>query len=869
MTMVGLDQVREVCLDNGLTILLKPVPGCGTATCWIWYRVGSKYEQPGITGASHWVEHMLFKGTERFRAGQIFEEVARRGGYNNGFTSADYTVYFETLPAEHLDLGIEIEADRMINARFDAADVESERTVIISEREGAENYPQYLLSEQVTASAFHVHPYRFPVVGWKCDLRAMTRDELDGYYRRFYAPSNAVLVLVGDFDPDDALARAQARFAAIPQGPEAEAIRAVEPAQEGERRVTLRRPGGAAYMITAFHTPAADHADTPALLVLAAVLAGAPAMSMAGEYLGRSARLYRALVDTGLAASASAHFQPTPEPYLLQCFAACRTGVDPSDLEAALLRAFDRMASEPVSREEFDKALRQTQAQLAYASDGVTSQAYALGRYHLVSSYRYLDTLVEGLSRVTPDDVQRVAATYLSEANRTVGWFIPTEPGGPSGVGEVSAHAHFFATGGAAAGLDFPIVRETLDNGAVLLMSRNTRTPIIAIQGSLQGGSVVEGEGRAGLAQMAARLLRRGTKQRTAQQIAEETESVGAAIEFGAGREEAYFGAKSLPEHLDRVLDLLADCLISPAFPADEIEIVRGQMLTQIEEREDNTRSRAERELVERIFPAPHPYHSPAGGYRETVTGLSAEQVAAFHRKRYDGAGMVVAVTGDLDPEAVRSAVNGSLGGLPRLEVPRPSLPEIEHGEPPERVDIAMPHKSQCDIAFGCRSLRRQDPDFYVLSVANLILGRLGLMGRLGRSIREEQGLAYYAASQLDAWLWAGKWRAYAGVNPENVGRAIDAIRAEVARMIEEPVTDEELADAKSHLIGSLPLSVETTDRAAGRLHEIERFDLGLDYLQRFPAIIAALTKEDVLRAAARWLDPAQCVLVVAGPPAK
>ncbi|KPJ62880.1 hypothetical protein AMK68_04380, partial [candidate division KD3-62 bacterium DG_56] len=813
MTIVGLDQVRESQLDNGLTVLLKPVPGCATATCWIWYRVGSRCERPGITGASHWVEHMLFKGTERFRPGQIMDEVARRGGYCNGFTWTDYTVYFETLPAEHLELGLEIEADRMVNARFDAQDVDSERTVIISEREGAENEPEYLLSEAVIASAFQVHPYRFPVVGWKCDLRAMTRDELEGYYRQFYAPNNAVLVLVGDFDPTEALARAQARFSGIPRGPEIEPIRAIEPEQEGERRVTVRRPGGTAYLIAAFHTPAGEHEDTIPLLVLSAVLNGAPHIGMSGEYLGRSARLYRALVDTGLAASTGAHFPLTVDPHLLECFAVARTGAELAALESALFRELQRLASDPVSAEEFDKAIRQTQAQMAYASDGVTSQAYALGRYHLVSSYRYLDTLAEGLPRVTPEDVQRVAAHYLSENNRTAGWFIPTEPSDAGGVGEVSAHAHFFATGvpsipsattGAGpsegAHLDFPIIRETLDNGAALLMSPNSRTPAIAVHGSVNAGAVADGD-QPGLAQMTARLLRRGTESRTARQIAEEAESVGASIEFGAGREEAHFGAKCLPEDLPGVLELVADCLVSPVFPADQVELVRGQMLTEIDEREDSTRSRAHRELQERLFPSPHPYHAPTGGYRESVEQITRDGLVTFHRSHYDGVGAVVTVAGALDPLAVRAAVADTIGRLPHLDAATPEIPPVPDQPPAQRVDIPMPHKFQCDIALGDRSLVRDDPDYYALNAANLILGRLGLNGRLGRVVRETLGLAYYSLSHLDAWRWAGRWLAFAGVNADNIERAIDAIRAEMTRIAHEPVTDEELADARNHWI--------------------------------------------------------------------
>lgn len=420
--------VTEHRLENGLTVILKEVHSAPVAACWAWYGVGSRNDEYGRTGASHWVEHMLFKGTPTWPKGRIMLAISRLGGYSNAFTSADQTVYVATLPSEHVDLALDIEADRMLNAGFEPEEVESERTVIISEREGAENDPTYLLAEQVLATAFQVHPYRWSGLGWKCDLQAMTRDELFQHYRKFYAPNNCALILVGDFDSEEALARVARRFSGMPANGAPPPVRAVEPPQKGERRIVLRRPGPAAYLYIAYHTPAATHEDMAALLLLDAILTGGKGAGVGGGvYLGRTSRLYRALVETRLATSVSSYIFLGLDPHLLSATVTVRDGVVPAEAEAALLQEIEKLSAEAPASEELEKALRQTQAQTAYSTDGVTAQAYALGLSRQLQSPRFLDEMLERLAAVAPGDICRVAQTYCTADNRIVGVFIPTD----------------------------------------------------------------------------------------------------------------------------------------------------------------------------------------------------------------------------------------------------------------------------------------------------------------------------------------------------------------------------------------------------------------------------------------------------------
>src|SRR5712692_1233950 len=324
------NSVQARTLSNGLTVLTREVHDAPVATFWTWYRVGARNEVSGITGISHWVEHMMFKGTPSLGKGEIFRSVSKNGGTLNGFTWIDYTTYFETLPSDRLDLALRIESDRMVNSTFDPREVASERTVIISEREGDENYPTFHLDEEVNAAAFKVHPYGQGVIGWKSALEAITRDDLYSYYRSHYAPNNAVVVAVGDFATDALLKRIDESFGPLPAGPAIPPVRSSEPAQEGERRVVVRRPGPTRYFTVAYHAPAASSPDIYPLFVLDAILSGAKPMGLfagGGTSMGRSSRLYRLLVDTGRCTGAGSSFGLTRDPYLFGISATLRPSI--------------------------------------------------------------------------------------------------------------------------------------------------------------------------------------------------------------------------------------------------------------------------------------------------------------------------------------------------------------------------------------------------------------------------------------------------------------------------------------------------------------------------------------------------------------
>ena len=410
-------------LPNGLQVLLKPIHTAPVVSNWIWYRVGGRNEQPGKTGISHWVEHMMFKGTPTFPKGRIMLEVNRNGGVLNGFTSQDYTAYFEILPADRLELALRIESDRMANSVIDANEVTSERTVIISEREGNENNPEWALHEEVMATAFRVHPYGHMVIGWKDDLHNITRDDLHQHYKMYYGPHNAVLVIAGDIDVDATQTRIEELFGPIPAGPPPPHFNIKEPAQQSERRVVVRNPAATAYFHAAYHGCAGADEDMFPLLVLESVLSGSNIGG--GTPTHRSARLYKALVETEIAAYAGAHFHAGIDPSPIHFIGTVRSGRTLAEFEAALKAEIARLVDEPVSEAELAKVRKQTRAQFAYTIERVSSQAQWLGFLEMMGDWRLFDTFTDRLAAVTAQDVQRVAQKYLQPTNRTVGWFEP------------------------------------------------------------------------------------------------------------------------------------------------------------------------------------------------------------------------------------------------------------------------------------------------------------------------------------------------------------------------------------------------------------------------------------------------------------
>lgn len=411
------------------------------------------------------------------------------------------------------------------------------------------------------------------------------------------------------------------------------------------------------------------------------------------------------------------------------------------------------------------------------------------------------------------------------------------------------------------------IVRHVLPNGMVILVRENPEVASVVVQGVLDAGSLYDEPGQDGLASFAATMLLRGTETRDFQTIHELLESSGAALGLSAGLHHAGFGGRSLAEDLPLLVELLADAVHRPSFPDEQIERLRGQFVTALKIREQDTRYVAGRMFRELVYGDAHPYYRPSDGTLETVAGITRDHLADFHRRCFGPRGMIVTVVGAAQADAVCRLVEQHFGDWanPGQRLP-PELPPIPALAGTVRREAVLPGKSQADIVLGASGPSRLAEDWQAANMANHILGVFGMYGRVGAQVREKLGLAYYSFSRLDGGLGPGPWRIIAGVNPANVEETVQAVAAELRRITQEPVTEGELADSKANFIGRLPLQLESSEGVAGSILSMELYGLGLDYLQRYAQEIEALTADQVREAARHYLDPDSFALAVAGP---
>ncbi len=743
---------------------------------------------------------------------------------------------------------------------------------MLSEFEGAENDPAFLLRRRVMAEQFPGQPYGRTVIGEKDDLRSLTREQVVSYYESRYAPNNAVLVVVGDVPAPEVFAKAEQYFGPIPPG--APAPPRPNPARgpTGERRVTLEVPGRTPYLQVVYGVPPIHDPDHVALEVFQNIVSS-----------GRTSRLYPALVHSGLASSAGGWQYENPEPTVFAFEVAMQPGVQHAEVEEAFDEVIERLKEEPVGEAELLKAKNKTKATFIYSADGVTKLAHQIGYYNLIYSHEYLDTFPAQVDAVTADDIQRVVREYLTRDNRTVGWLIPTgEPAGqapPAGAapGDVQWQHRPDLSPSAKAGQTLlpppeglgtvaPIHQLRLDNGLRVLIQENHAAPFVALYGNIMAGPVLDPQGKAGLAAFCAEMISRGTRERSWQAIREELEAVAAELSFSTGVQVATVAGRALKDDLGLLLASAAEQLMAPAFPEEEIERVRSELISAQQRRDEDTQQVADKELLARLYPEGHPFHSPRLGTAESVSAIAPEDLVAFHSRYYRPENTILAIVGDTDPEQAAALIEGAFAAWERAGEPaEPDLPQVPVPAEGETVTVTVPNKTQVDIALGFPGIARRDPKYYQADLMNYLLGR-SFMSRLNMRIREQLGLAYYVYSLYYAYWGPGPWVLRMGVNPANAEQALEAAREEIQRLREEPPTEEELQLWKDYVKGTVARRMETYAGIAQELVLAAFYDLGPYHAYEYPGILAAITRDEVHEAAREFLHPEGYIAVMAGP---
>jgi zinc protease len=874
----GIDQYRLK--SNGMTLLLVPDHTSPVFTFMVVYHVGSRNEAPGNTGSAHLLEHMIFnKSTENFgkaKGHKTFQEVLYEAGADFGSTNmttwADRMNGYSTLPSDKLDLAMRIEADRLGRGLILDSERQSEMSVVRNEYEIGENNPQQALWKAVVAAAIQAHPYHWSTIGYLSDIEGVTTEKLREHYKTFFHPNNAEAILVGDFDTESALALFDREFGAFPRSekPIPQVI-TVEPPQEGERRTVVSRPGAVGIVMLGYMRPGALHPDYMALEVLSSILAD-----------GVNSRLYRALVDNGLATNVNATNFTFRDPYPLIVDATLAQGKTHEEVEKALKGALAEIGAKGVTAEEVKQAQQRLEVAVVRSRDGTYNFASTLGEAVASTDWKWFLTYMDNIKAVTPDDVKRVAASYIIPEHATVGWFVPgaaKKAAAPPEQRAVAAPAP--AASPAAVKPAAPAVkpatgsfaqrttRKVLANGIILDVVENHAVPTVAIRGLAFAGDIHAPAGKPALPALTARMLQRGTTSRTKEQIGTLLDDAGATRFYGATATETALNANGLSRDLGLLLDVLADEIRNPAFGAEELAKAKKELENDYLRADDNTSGRAMERLSQLVYREGHPYLALG---REklvaSVASATAGDIRSFHRARYTGAGLILAIVGDVDTAKTIALVEKHFGGLPKGE--RVSFASVARTEPaakPVREAITMRGKANMNIIMGTASgLRRTDPDYEAALIANAALGQNSLSSRIGKRVRDTEGLSYNLASRFGSTdVLDGMWWVNVNVAPQNLAKAMKSTTEEIVKFGREGVTDAEVAAQQSFFAGNYQVGLGSNAGIAQALVTAEKFGYGPRYLDEFPARIKAVTKDQVNAAMRKHFFADKLHVIVAG----
>lgn len=863
--------IREEVLPNGLRVYLKPVPSSPVVSLMVAYKVGSADEDLNHTGLSHYLEHLMFKGTDRIRPGDIDHFTLINGGENNASTSEDATVYFFDFAADRWLRALDIEADRMHNLRIDARhEFEQEKGAVIQELQRDEDEPWDLEQKAIVPLLFgKTAPYGHPVIGQRADVRGATAAVIKAHYDKWYQPNNAALVICGGFQPDETMARIRELFGPIPTAklpprkPIPTIARTAPVHKEFPSRFDVPR------MLMGFNTVRSGAPDFYALDVIDALLSN-----------GKTSRLYKELVEgKAIAGQIGTSNEAGRYPGWFSIQVQLLKGKSRPEAERLVLAELKRLRDTPVSAAELQRVKRNLVANFIYSQDSVHNLAGTIARGVTVNDLDFLKNYLPRIAAVTAQDVQTVARKYFNPERRVVVWSVPTEPQGmraaPEGSGPSLAlgqssllpRASFRrppARANGARGFSLNRAkRVVLPNGLTLLLFEDHRLPIFNAQTYVKDVRVLEPADKSGVATLTGMLLDEGTAEHTGQQIAEMIENVGGNLSLAASGG----SVRTLSPDRGLGLQLLFECLSRPAFPKAAFQRKQLQLLSAVDDAQRDPEVRASMLFHALVYGA-HPLGRPRMGTHSSVAALTAADCRAFHRRLFVPNNTIVAVVGDFNSRDLIAEMTDLTKDWKAVSVPRPHLPAIAKPTSFTERIVTMPESSQLHFFMGHVGIRRDSPDYYKLLVMDYVLGTgPGFTDRLSSRLRDREGLAYTVNANISssAAEEPGMFTCYIGTDPQQFGRVKREFLEELTRIRQQKPSQQEVDDAKSYLIGSLPFRFAKDEDIASQLLLVERFHLGLSYFDDYRKAVAAVTPEEVEQVARKYIDPAHMILVAAG----
>jgi zinc protease len=876
----SLNGITEYRLDNGLTVLLSPDASKQTITVNMVYLVGSRHEGYGETGMAHLLEHLLFKGTPRHP--NIPQELTEHGARPNGTTSFDRTNYYETFQATdaNLEWALDLEADRMVNSFVAKKDLDSEMTVVRNEFEIGENNPQGVLSKRTLSTAFIWHNYGNSPIGAREDIENVPIERLQAFYRKYYQPDNATLIVTGKFEENKILGLIQKHFGAIAKPKrQLQLTYTAEPTQDGERIVKVQRVGDVQALLTIYHVAAGSHPDFAPLQMLTEVLGNPDA-----------GRLKKALIDTKKATSAGGFTFQLREPGAALFSAEVRRENDLNSAQETLIKTVEDFNLNPATSNELERARGSLLRRYELVLNDPERLALNLSEWTSMGDWRLFFLHQDRLKAVTTNDITRVAKTYFKSSNRTIGQFIPTSeidraeiPPTPDiatmikdyrGKEDVATGENFDPS---PANIEGRMIRKTLSNGLkLLLLPKKTRGNTVNVALNLHFGDEQTLFNRTTAGSLVPDLLMRGTQKRTREQIKDELNRLKATMFVGGEAAQAFARIEAKRETLVDTVKLLTEVLREPAFPTTEFDLLKEEQLAAIERQRSEPTDLANQTLSRYIrasYPKGHPNYRPT--FEESIQNLKAtslDDLKNFYRDFYGASHAELAIVGDFDVEATTKLLEQSLGnwqsGKPFKEVVTPYenlAPTNQQIETPDKASAAY---------FGVQllKLRDTDPDYPAMVIANSMLGGGFLHSRLETRVRQKEGLSYTVFSSVFATSEEqpfGLLFVLALYAPENLARLEQSIREELDKVVQQGFTAEELAGAKVGYLQQRQVSRSQDNELSGRLAGSAQYNRTLAYDASLEEKIQNLTIEQVNATVRKYIDPSKFIIVKAGDFAK
>ena len=876
--LTSVEGITEYALANGLHVLLFPDPTKPTITVNMTYLVGSRNENYGETGMAHLLEHLMFKGSTNHP--NIPQELSSHGARPNGSTWYDRTNYFETFQAteENLKWALDLEADRMAHSFIAKKDLDSEMTVVRNEFEMGENDPEEILDQRVLSTAYLWHNYGHDTIGARSDIENVPIERLQAFWRTYYQPDNATLLVAGRFEEGKGLELINRVFGPIPRPTRViQKTYTVEPTQDGERSVTLRRVGDVQGLAVAYHVPAGAHPDAAAVEILGEILADTP-----------SGRLHKALVETKKASSVSSLFLDLNEPGFLLLRASVRKEASLEEARSTMLQTIDGVVSTPATAEEVERARAKLLKNIELTLNTSDRLGLQFSEWIGAGDWRLFFLNRDRIRKASAEDVRRVASSYLKPSNRTVGEFLPTAAPDraeiPAAPETTALLKDYKGDAAIAAGEAFDPSPSNIESRAVrghlpeglkfALLSKKTRGATVVAALTLRYGDEKSLFGREAAAELAGGMLLRGTAKHTRQQIKDEFDRLKARVGIHGGVTQATASIETVRENFPAAFRLVAECLRQSNFPASEFETLKQETLAGIEEDKSEPQQIASTAFHRHLGPYPKGDVRYTGTPEEEIADVQAstlENIRSFYRDFYGATNGELAVVGDFDAREIRQLAESLFSGW---KSPRSftRVPNLFHEVPATRQNLEAPDKANAFFLAGMNlAIRDDDPDYPALVLGNYMLGGGFLNSRFATRIRQKEGISYGVGSQLQvsALDKTGSFVTLAIYAPQNAERLETAFREELDRALKDGFEEKEIAEAKSGYLQSRQVSRAQDMQLARILTTALFLQRTLVWDADLEKKIDALTGEQILSALRRRIDPAQITIVKAGDFAK